>query len=52
MPPKKAPAKMPEQLMKMPEKSKKEFVWSDDELELLLNVVNDYKAAKAPFSPS
>ena len=31
----------------MPEKSKKEFVWSDDESELLLNVVNDYKAAKA-----
>ena len=36
MPPKKAA-----------EKSKKEFVWSDDESELLLSVANDYKTAKA-----
>jgi hypothetical protein len=29
---------------------KKEFVWSDDEVELLLNVVADYKALKASES--
>ena len=25
---------------------RKEFIWSDDEVELLLNVANDYKASK------
>ena len=29
---------------------KKEFVWSDDEVELLLNIANDYKASKAAES--
>ena len=53
MPSKKASAK------KTLEKSKKEIVWSDDESELLLNVTNDYKAAKGtecvdqdPLSPN
>uniref|UniRef100_A0A1X7U5E6 Uncharacterized protein n=1 Tax=Amphimedon queenslandica TaxID=400682 RepID=A0A1X7U5E6_AMPQE len=27
--------------------SKKEFIWTDDEVKLLLNVANDYKASKA-----
>ena len=29
---------------------KKEFIWSDDEVELLLNIANDYKASKAAES--
>ena len=29
---------------------KKEFVWSDDEVELLLNIANDYKVSKAAES--
>ena len=47
LPKKAAMKKTPEKLTKTPEKSKKEFVRSDDELELLLNVANNYKAAKA-----
>ena len=48
MPPKKVTAtKTPEKSKTTTEKYKKEFVWSDDESELLLNVANDYKAAKA-----
>ena len=27
--------------------AKKKFVWSDDEVELLLNIAADYKASKA-----
>ena len=38
---------MLEKLKKTPEKSIKEFEWSDDQSELLLDVANDYKAAKA-----
>ena len=30
--------------------AKKKFVWSDDEVELLLNVAADYKASKAAES--
>ena len=29
---------------------KKEFIWSDDEVELLLNIAIDYKALKAAES--
>ena len=29
------------------EKAKKDFQWTDDEAELLLNITNDYKATKA-----
>ena len=31
----------------IPKKTGKEFVWTDDEVELLLNVANDYKTTKA-----
>ena len=31
----------------MPKKTGKEFIWTDDEVELLLNVTSDYKAKKA-----
>ena len=41
MPPKKEESK---------KEKKKEFVWSDDEAELLLNVANDYKVSKAAES--
>ena len=35
-----------------PKKKEKEkgFIWSDDEVELLLNITNDYKASKAAES--
>ena len=44
MPPKKTPAK------KAFPKKKKEIIWSDDEVELLLNVANESKVAKAAES--
>ena len=31
----------------MPKKTGKEFIWTDDESELLLNVAIDYKTKKA-----
>ena len=33
-----------------PKKKEKEkgFIWSDDEVELLLNITNDYKASRLP----
>ena len=34
-------------IVKMPKKTGKEFVWTDDETELLLNVAIDYKTKKA-----
>lgn len=49
MPPKKVAAKHP---AKTDAKTtdKKDFVWSDDEVELLLNVAIDYKVAQAAES--
>ena len=44
---KKAP---PKETHAPPKESKKEFVWSDDEAELLLNVTNDYKVTKVSES--
>ena len=29
---------------------KKQFIWSDDEVELLLNIANNYKTSKAAKS--
>ena len=49
MPAKKAPAKS-KTSPKKKDSNKKEFVWSDDEVELLLNVANEYKVAKAAES--
>ena len=49
MPPKKTPANK-KTLPKKKTDSTKEFVWSDDEAELLLNVTNEYKVAKAAES--
>jgi len=34
----------------MPKRTGKEFVWTDDEVELLLNIANDYKISKAAES--
>ena len=49
MPARKAPAKS-KTSPKKKDSNKKEFVWSDDEVELLLNVANEYKVAKAAQS--
>ena len=49
MPPKKTSANK-KTLPKKKMDSTKEFVWSDDEAELLLNVTNEYKVAKAAES--
>ena len=48
MPPMKTPAK--KTLLKKKTDGNKEFVWSDDEAELLVNVANEYKIAKAAES--
>ena len=48
MPPKKTPAK--KTLPKKKTDGNKEFAWSDYEAELLLNVTNEYKVAKAAES--
>ena len=48
MPPKKTPTK--KLLPKKKMDGNKEFVWSDDEAELILNVANEYKVAKAAES--
>ena len=50
MPPKKKPAK--KTLPKKKTDGNKEFVWSDDVAELLLNVANEYKVAKAAAAES
>ena len=49
MPAKKAPAKS-KTSPKKKYSSKKEFVWSDNKVELLLNVANEYKVAERSWS--